>query len=482
MGFPAIAMTDHGRMSGAVEFVDACRNAENPIKPIVGVEVYTCDDMHDKSAGPGRRRPKHNHLTLLAKNEEGYKNLLKISSIASEIGYYYDPRVDHSVLEKHSKGIIALSGCLASEVNQALMKDDYELARQKAGWFSEVFDDFYVELQYHGIEEQKHNTPLLIKIANELNLPMVCSNDVHYLQKANWKPHDLLISMRHLREEKGEYNPNSGKKKAYESKQFYLKTQNQMEKIFADRVPEAITNTMEICEKVEDYFKLDIPHLLPTVNVEKTKEFVSFKKEKLPSHDTNDAYLAHLAFEGLKKLGKHEDKKYISRLKKELAQIWYMGVTDYFLIHNEMITYMKENNIMYGVRGSGVGSLVNYCLEIHPVDPIKWDLMFERFLNPGRGSQYDMIFKGDTAEARDDDILDHVATKALKKHLKNKLDLNPSSSENKAKIAKEMWIIENQGLSNYYLHMVNENTKREENSIHSWVAYYLGITNKKPTC
>jgi len=204
MGFPATAITDHGRMGGVIEFVEACRNPYKdlpPIKPIIGCEVYTCFDRHVKEsvirADGSKGRPKHNHLTLMAMNEVGYRNLLRIASIAAEEGYYYEPRIDWEILEKFNEGIIALSGCLASEVNQALLKGMDDEAENIAKRFREVFEDrYYVELQYHGIPEQKANLGKLLKIANNLELPIVATNDVHYLKPEDWRVHDLLISMR----------------------------------------------------------------------------------------------------------------------------------------------------------------------------------------------------------------------------------------------------------------------------------------------
>lgn len=478
LGFTALALTDHGRISGAVEFVDACRKTNTNVKPIVGVEVYTCQDMMDKSAPAGRRRPKHNHLTLLAQNQIGYQNLLMISSIAAEKGFYYDPRVDKSVLEKYSDGIITLSGCLGSELNQLLLKDDIESAYKLVEWYKEVYPErFFIELQYHGIEDQKHNLPLLIKIAKHFNLPMVASNDVHYVTKQDWKAHDVLIQMRSLREDKK--NSNQGKKIAYESKQFYLKSQKQMESIFGEQVPESISNTMLVAEMVEDYFKLDVEHRLPrAIMPVDDKQFITFKEKNLPKNKINEAYLAHLAFKGLAKRGLDGKKEYVKRLQKELTQIWYMGVTDYFLVFYELIKYVKDSGILYGIRGSGVGSLVNYCLEISVVDPLQWNLTFERFLNPGRGTQYDMQFKN--LESTPEIIYDINSTKELKKIVREKLNSSHKLSEQVSDIDKELWIIENQDLSKYYLTLFNDGVTNLKNDPNSWVAYVLGITNEAP--
>jgi len=442
-------------------------------------EVYTCEDMLDKTAPPGKKRPKHNHLTLLAKNYTGYQNLLQISAIASSEGYYYDPRIDHKVLEKHSEGVIALSGCLSSEVNQALSQDNYDLAKQKAERLKNIFPDFFVELQYHGIDIQRNNTPKLIQLAQELNLPVVASNDVHYISKPDYEIHDILISMKDLRDNKV-YNPLSGKKIAYGSHQFYLKSANQMKKIFDDVAPEAVNNSVLISEMVEDYFKLDVPHLLPEAQIPNNPEFLKFKQSTLPYHRTNDAYLAYMAFDGLKKLGLDNNKTYVNRLKKELSQIWFMGVTDYFLIHNEIVDYMKENDILYGIRGSGVASLVNYCLEISNIDPVKWNLLFERFLNPGRGTQYDLKFKNLKVEENPEPLPDDKAIKIIKDNLKQELEKKPELEPQKSHLAKELWVVENQGLSNYYLDILKSNQTIEKNEVNSWLAYALNIVKSPP--
>lgn len=483
MGFGAIALTDHGRMSGTIQFVDACKRQESLIKPIIGLEVYTTHDMLDKSAPQGRRRPKHNHLTLLAKNHIGYQNLLKISSIAASEGFYYDPRVDINVLRAHSQGIIALSGCLASEINQALLRDDYEQAKRTTEIFKDTFENFFIELQFHGtkscsMEEQKHNLPLLIKLAKDFNLPMVASNDVHYIDPADWRVHDVLIQTKGLRDKT--FTPGlSGKQKAYASHQFYLKSADQMYKIFGDKVPESISNSVMIGEMVEDYFKLDTPHKLPKAIIPCDTDFQKFKEEQLPYHNNNDAYLAYIGFEGLKKLGLDQNKSYVNRLKKELSQIWFTGVTDYFLIQNEMISFMKENDIIYGIRGSGVASLLHYCLDISTIDPLKWGLSFERFLNPGRGAQYDITFK--SLKTNNTTLLPREqAIKKLKEIVFEKLNNFSNSAQIRHKVLKELWIIENQELSNYYLELYEQQNNIQINEPNSWVAYLLNITNQKP--
>jgi len=487
MGFPAAAITDHGRMGGVIEFVEACRNPYKdyaPIKPIIGCEIYTCADMTIKESvirpDGSKGRPKHNHLTLLAANEIGYRNLLRIASIAAEEGYYYEPRVDWKIIEKYNEGIIALSGCLASEVNQALLKGLDDEAEIIAKRFKDVFGDrYYIELQYHGIPEQKHNLSRLAKIAKNLDVPIVASNDVHYLKPEDWRVHDLLISMRDISTDR----INKGKKEAYGSHQFYLKSAEEMLKIFNAK-PEALTNTLDLAERVEDFLKLDVPHLLPHVEVPKNNDsFNRFRTKNLPYHNQNEAYLAYLSLNGLKQLGL-ESPEYKKRLKQELEQIWYMGVTDYFLIQSEMVDFMKSRGILYGIRGSGVGSLVNHCLGVCNVDPVKWNLMFERFLNPGRGNQYDISYSELPAKKwleENGKQPQEEAVERLKAVVKSGIAENPELAKHEPEMNKEIWVLEMANLATYVCELADSGVRADSNEGQLWTAYFLGITSEKPT-
>jgi DNA polymerase-3 subunit alpha len=488
MGFSATAITDHGRMGGVIEFVEACRNPYKdlaPIKPIIGCEVYTYFDRHVKEsvirADGSKGRPKHNHLTLLAMNEVGYRNLLRIQAIGAEEGYYYEPTVDWEILERFNEGIIALSGCLASEVNQALLRGEDDVAEDIAGKFAETFKDrYYIELQYHGIPEQKANLPKLVKIASNLDLPVIASNDVHYLKPEDWRIHELLISMRDISSDR----INKGKKEAYGSHQFFLKSEEDMMRIFGSK-PEAISNTMELADKVEDFLKLDVPHLLPHVNIPTDNErFNTFKSKFLPYHKPNDAYLAFLSMDGLKKLGFGSNPEYKVRLKSELEQIWYMGVTDYFLIQSEMVDFMKGRGILYGIRGSGVGSLVNHCLEVCNVDPIRWKLMFERFLNPGRGNQYEISYKDEPSKTWLEETGKQNQDEAvvrLKKLVKDKIALDSTLAKYEPEIAKEIWVLEMANLATYVCYLADKGFNTPHNDAQLWTAYFLGVTDEKPT-
>ena len=485
MGFIATAITDHGKMGGVVEFVENCRSYSDydPIKPIIGIEVYTCPDRFDKSKTEDGRRQKLNHLTLLAQNEVGYKNLLSLSALGNDPeAFYYSPRIDWSCIQKHSEGVIALSGCLASEVNQAIMKEDVAKAENIVSKFKDLFGDrYFVELQYHGIEEQKHNMKYLLDLAKKFNLKTVASNDVHYLDKMDWELHDVLIQMRDQRDARTDKK--NGKKEAYGSHQFYLKSHAEMMKIFGNGAPEAVKNSVLISDMVEDFFKLDVPHLLPPANLpDDNEEFNNFWKTKLRYYKKNEAYLAFLCLKGLKNLGLNHNKTYLARLHSELTQIWFMGVTDYFLIQRELVEFMKSSKINYGIRGSGVGSLVNYCLEVCGVDPIRWNLMFERFLNPGRGTQYKINYSElPVTQFFDNYKLDNIAcSKKLKKIANTWLENNPEYAPFEPDIQKELWVLENQGLSSYIYGLYKTKTHIANNDCQLWTPVMLGVTDDLP--
>jgi len=488
-GFIASAITDHGRMGGVVEFVEACRaddGATDPIKPIIGCEVYTCPDMtfkeHAEREDGTVGRPKHNHLTLLAMNEKGYRNLLNIASIGAEVGYYYDPRVDWKVIEEHNEGIIALSGCLASELNQALLRHGEKKAESVAERFLDVFGDrYYIEIQNHGIPEQEHNLPKLLELGKKYDIPVVASNDVHYLEQKDWQIHDVLIQMRDLSQDRIAGKKN-GKKEAYGTHNFHLKTRNEMENIFSS-VPYSLDNTLNLTDRVEDFMKLDVPHLLPSAYVPMNDEdFRAWWQRNLKYYKPNEAYLAYLAFNGLKRLGLDKNSTYIKRMKYEWETVCNMGVVDYFLIEYEMVCFMKKSNIRYGIRGSGVGSLLNYLLEVCSVDPIRWNLMFERFLNPGRGEQYKIDFsvmpvkEYQEQKGKEDQS---EAVRRLKEIVKEKSN-DPEYESHMPAIHKEIWVLENQGLATYMNHLSNSGITKQKNESNSWIAYFLGITDEKP--
>jgi DNA polymerase III alpha subunit len=473
-GFSAVAITDHGKMAGHFEFVEAAQKAN--IKPILGCEFYFAKNRHERQ----KEREKLAHLTVLAQNAVGYQNILQLGYEASNPEcYYYSPRIDFDYLSQHSEGLIVLSGCLASELNQALMKGTYEDGLAVAKKYKEVFGDrYFIELQYHGIEEQKQNLPPLIKIAKELDIKVVASNDVHYVQPADWKLHDVLIQMRDLRDDK--VAKGGGKKEAYGSKQFWLKSHDEMYSIFGDKIPEAISNTRLIAEMVDDYYRIDLPHLLPEGKVDTSDQtFENFWQNQLPFHEEKEAYLAYLAMKGLKELGLYEKPEYFKRLKYEIETIWYMGVTDYFLIQREMVDFMKANDILYGIRGSGVGSLLNYALGISLADPIQFDLMFERFLNPGRGNQYKIDVEGFTVE--DESKYDNEQCVNWLKHKCKDFLSQTSNKKYESRVSRELWILENQKMATTIKGAVDSGFKLTKNSTNFVVFYIVGLIDVIPT-
>lgn len=516
MGFPAIALTDHGVMSGIVPFVDACRSTKSefaPIKPIVGIETYTfrnrtfrsiegMTDLHSWEMGK-KGRPRINHLTLLAQNAKGYENLIKVSSDAADTGFYYKPRTDRSFLQEHAEGVIALSGCLAGEVSQRILAGDLKGAEETMGWYKEVYgDNYYAELQYHDIPDQKIVLPEIISMAKRNNIPLICTNDVHYLEYDDWKPHNVLVQTGSISKTKKEGvddaeeteeeqsqqeeedEKKTGKAEAYKTHQFFLKSAKDMLNIFS-KYPEALRNSVESSEKIEDYFKLDVPHLLPSVAVPlDNPEFNTFWKQNMPFIKINDAYLAYLAYNGLNKLRLPKDKKqvYFDRLRHEIQQIWWMGVTDYFLIQREMVDFMLSNDILYGLRGSGVGSLVNYCLNICPIDPMKFGLLFERFLNPGRGTQYKVdvtespskSWVSENGKQNQDSAVERIKT------LFEEKGKDKQYAKHLPEMNKEVWVLENQGLATYICDLADKNIKSEDNDCNLWSAYFFGITDKMP--
>jgi len=479
-GFTSIAITDHGKMAGHFEFADTAH--KHKIKPILGCEFYLAKNRYDKNTlaadGSKKGREKLSHLTILAQNKEGYKNILQLGYEANNPDcYYYFPRIDFDYLAKYNEGLICLSGCLASELNQALLKGSYEDGLKVAKKYKEVFGErYFIELQYHGIEEQKHNLPSLIKIAKDLDIRTVAYNDVHYVDSMDWKLHDVLIQMKDLRDDKN--SKNSGKKEAYGSHQFWLKSYDDMYKIFGGKVPESISNTKLIEEMVEDYYQVDLPHLLPEGKIDtENKSFVNFWQNKLPNHESKEAFLAYQGFLGLKNLGLDQNPEYVKRLKYEIETIWYMGVTDYFLIQKEMVDHMKEKEILFGVRGSGVGSLLNYCLGISSADPIKFGLMFERFLNPGRGNQYKIDLEG--FEFDETDIDEIEAKNFIKSKCKEFLDV-PENKKFESRISRELWILENQKALTKVYAAFKSGFELEENSSNFIIFYIMYLTSSFP--
>ena len=387
LGMDSVAITDHGVMFGVIDFYKECK--KQGIKPIIGCEVYTAKrGMLDKEADKDKHQ---GHLVLLAKNETGYQNLIKIVSLGFTKGYYYKPRIDKDVLRMYSDGLICLSACLAGEVQYRLMNNDYEGAKSEALALSEIFGpgNFYLELQDQGLEEEQYIYPNMLRLAKELNLPLVATNDVHYVKQEDAEAHDVLLAIQTATTID---DPNRMK---FPNDQFYLKSEDEMKKLFAG-VPEAISNTQVIAEQCNLDFRFGEYHL---------PEFTA------PDGLDNETYLRQLCHEGLiERYGSQPGEELIERLNYELGTIASMGYVEYFLIVWDFINYAKQNKIMVGPgRGSAAGSLVAYCLKITDIDPIRYNLIFERFLNPERVSMPDIDI--DFCYERRQEVIDYVKRK-----------------------------------------------------------------------
>lgn len=390
LGMESVAITDHGVMFGVIDFYREC--LDQGIKPIIGCEVYTAArTMADKDIDKDKYQ---GHLVLLAKNNQGYKNLIKIVSAGFTKGFYYKPRIDKNILRQHSEGIIALSACLAGDVQRKLMNRDYEGAKGEALALRDILgeDNFYLELQDQGLEEEANILPDMIRLHEETGIPFVATNDVHYVRQEDAKAHDVLLCIQTaatVDEENRMRFPND---------QFYLKSENEMRKIFAN-FPDACDNTVKVAEQCDVSFEFGKLHL---------PEFTA------PDGKTNSQYLRELCWQGLEERYSHEQdvdmESLNERLEYELSIIEKMGYVEYFLIVWDFINYAKQNKIMVGPgRGSAAGSIVAYVLKITDIDPIRYNLIFERFLNPERVSMPDIDI--DFCYERRQEVIDYVIEK-----------------------------------------------------------------------
>lgn len=392
MGQTSVAITDHGVMYGTVAFYDAAKAAG--IKPIIGCEVYVANrSRFDKV----NRIDGNNHLVLLCKNETGYKNLIKMVSAGFLEGLYYKPRVDKELLEQYHEGLICLSACLAGEVPQALLAGDYERAKQSALYFRDLFGEgnYYIELQDHGLEEDSVVLPLLIRLARETGIPMVATNDAHYITKEDAKMQSILLCI-----QTGKTIADADRME-FQTDEFYLKSTEEMYDLFSI-VPQACENTNIIAEQCNYDF---------TFGETKLPYFVA------PDGMENQAFFEKLCHEGIERRypGKVTDELR-ERLTYEINVIKTMGYTNYFLIVYDFINYAKERDIPVGPgRGSGAGSLAAYCVGITDIDPIRYSLIFERFLNPERVSMPD--FDVDFCYERRQEVIDYVNEKYGRDHV-----------------------------------------------------------------
>lgn len=382
-GMDAVAITDHGVMFGVVDFYKAAKKAG--VQPIIGCEVYVAP--HSRFDREGIQDKQSGHLVLLVKNETGYQNLIKLVSAGFVEGFYYKPRIDYALLKAHSEGLICLSACLGGDIQRALLDGDIESATQLALQLKETFnDDFYLELQDHHLQEQKIVNRRLVDLSKQLDIPLVATNDVHYVNKDDAYAHDILLCI-----QTGKVLSDRERMK-FPTKEFYLKSPDEMYELFKSR-PDALENTVKIADKC--HFDFD------------------FSKTHLPEYDLGhqDSYqtLQALCEAGMK--AKYEDPSlHQSRLQYELEVIHQMGYDDYFLIVWDFIRYAKSKQIEVGPgRGSCGGSIVAYALDITDVDPIRYDLIFERFLNPERVTMPDIDI--DFEDERRSEVIDYVVQK-----------------------------------------------------------------------
>ena len=381
-GQPALGMTDHGNMYGVLDFYKECRS--QGVKPIIGTEAYLAYEtrferptrrglMDDSGGETEGGRKLYYHLTLLAENNTGYRNLIKLSSLAFLEGYYYQPRMDWELLERHHDGLIATTGCLGGHVLQSLLRDDYADALAKAARLQEIFgrDNLFVELQDHGIPSQARTNPQLMQIARDLDAPLIATNDSHYVHRHDADSHDALLCVQ------TNSMKDDPKRFRFEGTEHYLKTSQEMRHVFRE-VPTACDNTLWVAERADVTIEFGKPQL-PNFRVP-------------PGFDDDASYLDHLTREGAtKRWGDNLPPAVIERLAYETKVISDMGFASYFLIVWDLIRYARSRGIRVGPgRGSAAGCAVAYCLGITEIDPIRYDLLFERFLNPSRISMPDI--------------------------------------------------------------------------------------------
>lgn len=387
LGMDAMAITDHGVMFGAIDFYKACK--ANGIKPIIGCEVYVAPRrMADRDPSIDNR---YNHLILLAKDNNGYKNLAKLVSLGFTDGFYYKPRIDKEVLEKYHEGLICSSACLAGEVASEIVKGDMEAAKKSALWFKSIFgEDYYLEIQNNGIKEQVLVNQKLIQLSRELDIPLLATNDSHYLKKEDAYNHEVLLCIQTGKRMSDE------DRMRFETDELYIKSPEEMMDYFK-AVPDAIENTVKVAEKCNVEFEFGHT-ILPNYDV--PEEFA-----------THYDYLKKLTDDGIRnRYGENPSKDIIERKEYELGVIKKMGYVDYFLIVWDYVHYAKSHGIPVGPgRGSGAGSIVAYAIEITDIDPIKYGLIFERFLNPERISMPDFDIDFDYEKRQD--VIDYVARK-----------------------------------------------------------------------
>jgi DNA polymerase-3 subunit alpha len=384
--FPALALTDHGNLFGAVDFYTACERSG--VKPILGCELYVAPGSRFERSGQDGSYEGASHCTVLVRNTAGYNNLMKLVSKAYLEGFYYKPRVDRELLAQHAEGLLVLSGCLNSEVSRFLAAGEEAKSRQAAGWYQEIFgkDYYFMEVQSHGLDEQIRVTEGTLRLARAIGAPLCGTNDSHYLEAEHARAHEALLC---IQTGTTMSDPNRWR---FSTNEFYLKSADEMRAVFKD-LPEAYRNTIAVAERCNVDLRFGQFHL---------------PKYQVPDGFTLDSYLEHLAFEGLaRRYGATPPDAVRERLSYELGVITKMGFSGYFLVVWDFIAYARRQGISVGPgRGSSAGSLAAYCLGITNMDPIRYGLIFERFLNPERISMPDMDI--DFADDRRDEVIRYV--------------------------------------------------------------------------
>lgn len=386
-GMPALAITDHGNLFGAIEFYQEGKNAG--INPIIGCEVYVAPDSHLKKSATTQRESAF-HFTLLAQNDEGYRNLVKLVSIAHLDGMYYKPRIDKELLAQYSKGLIGLSGCLKGEVNQAIIEDNFPKARELAAAYRDILgaENFFIELHNHGIEQQIKCNKVLPKLASDLGLGLVAANDVHFLNKSDHAAHDALICI-------GTGSNIADERRLHYVQEVYFKSPAEMRALFAE-VPEACDNTLAIAERCK-------------ITIDTSPKYPNYTP---PTGKTQNEYLREITLAGMRRrYGSDADSEIVQkRFELEISVLEKQGFTNYFLIVWDFINWAKEHGIPVGPgRGSAAGSMIAYAMGITDIDPIKFKLLFERFLNPERVSPPDIDV--DFCVNRRGEVIDYVRKK-----------------------------------------------------------------------
>ena len=391
MGMPALALTDHGVMYGAISFYKDCKDAG--IKPIIGCEVYVAPRSRTS------REPKLDsdpfHLVLLARNETGYSNLLKLVTAGYLEGFYYKPRVDKELLASHSEGLIAMSACIAGEVPDLCLKDNYEKAKESVGQYCDIFgsENFFLELQDHGLEEQPKANESLIRLARECDIRLVATNDIHYMDKKDAAAHEVLLCIQ------TSTTLDDPKRLRFGSNEFFFTTQEEMAKKFA-HAPEALTNTLAVAEMCDLKLEFGTPQL---------------PKIEIPEGQTPDSYLRELTLRGASARYPDMTDEIGQRVEYELEVVEKTGFAKYLLVVSDFGQFGRDNNILMGLRGSAASSVVCYALGISDVDPLKYGLMFERFLNIERVKMPDVDL--DIADDRREELIRYVAQKYGEDHV-----------------------------------------------------------------